>query len=342
MSFHRVALHKLLLDNLPESATRVLSGKAVTSIETHKEGVKVTCADESVHEGSIVVGADGANSSVRRCMARSAVKQEPFTTSYRALYGTSHLNSGMKLDTLYEMHGDKCSIQVIPMAGMQQFVIYERLPKSTKGSIRYSEEEKNKFAEEYGDFHITPTLKFKDIWATCSWSFMSGLEEGIAETWHGDRVVLIGDSVHKMTPNVGLGLNSGLQSAVVLTNGLRRLLLSELEPDTESLNQVFIDYHNLRRKNATNTEALSGLYTRVVAWNNPVWKVVDQYIAPKLNGDIVLLDHILAPLVAKQDNTLEFLDENNFQSGRVPWRQGRRTCTSSGTIGKDDVSRQPI
>lgn len=325
MCFRRPHLHKFLYDSLPDRETRVLGGKDLASIETTADGVRVTCKDDSVYEGSIVIGADGANSAVRRQLAKALADEklaEPFTTSYRALYGVSTCTKDIDFRTVYEMHGDKTTIQLIPGDGIAMFLAYQRLPETTNQSVRYTDEEKEAFAAEIGDIHISETVQFKDIWREQTWSYASGLEEGIAEKWYGERTVLVGDTVHKMTPNVGLGLNNGWQSAVVLTNGLRRLLQKNLEPSTEALNQVFKEYQGIRMKSASNTAGISGLYTRVVAWNNPVWKFADQYVTKYIGGDCKLLEILILPLV-KQGYTLEFLNEENFTTGKVAWGRPR-------------------
>lgn len=324
MCFHRPKLHEYLYNTLPEHESRIISNVEVTAIETTADGVKVSCKDGTVHEGSIVVGSDGVNSSVRKYIARGDEKHaEPFTTAYRALYGCSSWTKGLDSQTLYEMHGDKTSIQVIPGPDMAMFVVYERLPTTTKGSKRYTEDEKLEFAKTVEDLSVSEDIKFKDIWSETTWSYFSGLEEGVAPSWFGDRAVLIGDTVHKMTPNVGLGLNSGWQSAAVLTNGLHELLSKTPEPSTDALNQVFKDYQGIRKKNASDMNGISGLYTRVVAWDNPLWKLADQYITPYIGGDCALLDLLLVPLVAKQGNTLSFADENHYKVGKTPWKNGQ-------------------
>ncbi|KUI56260.1 2-heptyl-3-hydroxy-4(1H)-quinolone synthase [Cytospora mali] len=328
MCFHRPKLHEYLYESLPEHESRILSNQAVSSIDKTADGVTVTCQDGTVHEGSIVIGADGVNSAVRSHMFMTQIDPkfaEPFTTSYRALYGCSTWTSDLDPHTLYEMHGDKISIQIIPGPEMAMFVVYERLPTTVKGSKRYTDEEKQEFAKTLEDFHISEKVKFGDIWGTTEWSFFSGLEEGVAEKWYTDRAVLVGDTVHKMTPNVGLGLNSGWQSAAILTNGLRKLLGSNPDPSTEELNKVFQEYQEIRKKNASDMSGISGLYTRVVAWDNPLWKLADQYVNPYIGGDCALLDLLVVPLVAKQGNTLDFLDENNYKVGKTPWKKGRTT-----------------
>lgn len=325
MCFHRPKFLEFLYKSLPNGETRVLGGKKLDTIETTAEGVRVTCKDGSVHEGSIVVGADGVNSATRKQLAKSLSDEklaEPYTTAYRGLYGCATWTEDTIPATISEMHGNKTTIQLIPAKGILMFLAYQRLPTTTKGSVRYSEEDKQAFAKEVADIHVTETLTFKDIWDKTYWSYASGLEEGLAERWYGDRVVLVGDTVHKMTPNIGLGLNSGWQSAALLTNKLRQLLQKNPEPSTEALNSIFREYQGTRMKDASDMVDMSGLYTRVVAWNNPVWKFADQYVTKYIGGDCMLLDLLMIPMV-KKGLTLDFVNEDNFKSGTTAWVKGR-------------------
>lgn len=323
-----------LYDQLPERESRMLPGKALETIETTADGVRVTCKDGSVHEGSIVVGADGVNSTVRKHLAtqlNDAKLAEPFTTSYRGLFGWSTLPEAIKPHHIYELHGDKVTIQVIPGQEKAMYLVYERLPTSSKQSLRYSDEEKEAFAAKYADFHVSETVRFGDIWAQSKWSFVSGLEEGLADKWYGDRIVLVGDTVHKMTPNIGLGLNSGWQSAAILTNCLRKVLQRSLAPTTEELREVFKEYQGIRKKDASDMVGISGLYTRVVAWNNPVWKFVDQYMTNPIGGDCKLLDLLMVPMVRK-GNTLDFLNENHYRTGTATWAKGQTVVEKDAAL----------
>lgn len=68
MLIDRAALLRLLWESLPGREARVHAGKEVVYVETHGRGVRVTCADGSVEEGSVVVGCDGVRGVVRRAV----------------------------------------------------------------------------------------------------------------------------------------------------------------------------------------------------------------------------------------------------------------------------------
>lgn len=55
---------------------------------------------------------------------------------------------------------------------------------------------------EYADFHFTDKITLRDLMDnTTSISYLP-LEEANHEFWSWGRVVCVGDSIHKMTPNV--------------------------------------------------------------------------------------------------------------------------------------------
>ncbi|KAG9322236.1 hypothetical protein KVV02_001976 [Mortierella alpina] len=64
----RPSLYKLLLSRIPSE--RIITGKRVCDLEQNRDGVLVRCTDTSVYMADILVGADGAYSSVRRCLYR--------------------------------------------------------------------------------------------------------------------------------------------------------------------------------------------------------------------------------------------------------------------------------
>lgn len=56
---------------LEDRRDRVLVNKKTVNVENLPDGVRVHCADGSVYEGDLVVGADGVRSTVRQAMWKS-------------------------------------------------------------------------------------------------------------------------------------------------------------------------------------------------------------------------------------------------------------------------------
>lgn len=64
----RQVVLKVLYDHLADQQDRILVGKKVIKVENLHGKVKVHCADHSVFDGDLVVGADGVRSIVRQQM----------------------------------------------------------------------------------------------------------------------------------------------------------------------------------------------------------------------------------------------------------------------------------
>lgn len=312
----------MLVDHLPDE-TRLHFNKHIKSIETNSHGVKVTSEDGTIHEASIIIGADGVHSTIRQLMNSQlpTPPPSPMTTSYVGLFGSCELLPDFEHGILCETHGDKYTLQFSRHHTRAFFFIYHRLAKATTERHHFTDDVKEELVAQYAEIHVTATYKFKDAWDAMIWSHMAHLEEGLVDKWHGanGRIVLIGDAVHKMTPNAGLGFNSGVQSAAALTNALRGILLRDSKNvDSKALEDAFESYQDLRKPHAKKTIDLSALYTRVVAWDNPVWKLADRYIMPYVNGDVLLLKLLVSGLI-KDGVVLDFVGEENFKEGRVKW-----------------------
>jgi len=327
MLLHRQGLLDLLYRRLPEKETRVLTNKKVVSIETQADGVRVRCDDGSTEEGSIVIGCDGVHSRVRQIMRdlslRSSAKvrdsESPMVAQYQVLAG--HLNRIPHLPPgrLWEVRDTRFSMQIFMLEDEGWFLVYRQLQKPATQSTRYTDEDAEAFANEIMDRPINDEgMKFRDLWEVRKWIRLLNVEEGLVQTWHHDRIVLVGDSVHKMAPNAGLGFNQGWQGVVVLTNLLRRLLLTDPHPDTKSLTKVFEAYKAGTQSMAADSSWLSKFYLRATSWHNTMYKIAD-CIGPYVGGDELLFRMLASPIV-KGGNILDFVPESGHKAGRFKWK----------------------
>ncbi|KAK2069430.1 hypothetical protein P8C59_004014 [Phyllachora maydis] len=340
MLFSRSALLDLLARRLPGAAARIKTGKTVVRIESDQAAVAVHCADGSVERGSIVIGCDGVHSRVRSLMDELAAarrkepqpqpqpQRSPMRSSYQALVGYAPRPAGLEPATVYEARcGAGSSFHVLTGPTEAYFFAYHRLAAPTTERRRYGDTETAALAEKMRDGHITEDVRFGHLWDQRTWSVLTDLQEGNSRTWWYERVVLVGDAVHKMTPNAGFSMNTGWQGVVELTNRLRTVVRrcegkehGEAEgPTVEELAQeVFSPYQRGREAVAKHNLFCSGVYTRVSAWQNWVLRLAD-WVAPYLGGDVLLLNMLASPMVRK-GITLDFIEERNHRTGKMPWR----------------------
>ncbi|KAM3156549.1 FAD-dependent monooxygenase sdnN [Botrytis cinerea] len=330
--FHRAELLQAIYQGLrPEDKSRVLTNKKITSIESDKAGVRVHCTDGSTYEGSIVIGADGVHSQTRQLMRSLALQtspgdtvndEEPFTTEYRTMWCSFPKPENSEIGLGSSTDGSNASVQYLTSTDRAWIFIYEHLERPTKKRAWYSQEDVEAFAAKHAEMPINDHLKVKDVFAKKYHAGMANLEEGIIEHWSWERIVLVGDAAHKFTPNHGQGLNNGIQDAVVLVNELHRCIASVGASDQPSKGELSIAF---QRYQSTRTEYVktdynhSATVTRMSAWPNLWYRLLDRYIIPLIPGfDNMIMNYFAAPHIA-QGQILEFIHSEEPFKGKVPW-----------------------
>lgn len=63
---------------------------------------------------------------------------------------------------------------------------------------RFSERDADVICKMVANVKVTQDVVFGDIYATRTTAIMTPLVEGLSTNWHSNRMVLVGDSVHKV------------------------------------------------------------------------------------------------------------------------------------------------
>ncbi|KAG0241699.1 hypothetical protein BGW41_005574 [Actinomortierella wolfii] len=209
--FSRPDLIKILRSRVPDH--KVHMGKKLTLIEQDLEKVTLTFADGTTATGDIAVGADGGYSATRQ--------------------------------HLYKWLDDK---DVLPAAdkGPMTFGFYNLLVTESND---WGTDATDAMIEEVREFSAPFGGKMKDYIDATPRENISRvkLEEKMFRTWYGGRVVLIGDSCHKMVPSAGQGAVNAMQDSVALANNLYDL---PDRPTMEDLRIAFSSYYEERYPNA--------------------------------------------------------------------------------------------
>ncbi|KAI0602496.1 hypothetical protein F4775DRAFT_245446 [Biscogniauxia sp. FL1348] len=300
--FHRAHLVEVLYDELDDKAkSRILTNKKVIDIRSDEKGVSVRCADGTVYDGSMVIGADGAHSCVRKSMRQLALEnsatadvnpEQPWTYKYRTMWLTFPQPTELESGTLMEAHGSDASVQLLVADGRAWMFAYERIKEEERPTERmsYTQADVEAFAAKWGHVGPTPALKVRDAFALRYHAGMADLEEGMLEHYHWGRLVLAGDSAHKVTPNAGRGLNGAIQDSVSLTNELQRLLTSSggqlgeggAQANLEALGVAFGRYQKVRQQVFRDDLSISSHVTRMSAWENGFLWFLDRWVMPTL------------------------------------------------------------
>ncbi|KAJ3542814.1 hypothetical protein NM208_g3898 [Fusarium decemcellulare] len=331
VAFHRADLIEAMYNGLPVSAKeRVLTNKKLVDIEASETGVRVICADGSLYEGSIVIGADGVHSKTRHIMRQMALKddprrdwdpEEPFVANYRVLFGAFPTPSDPGLG--YDTQAQDKSITYLSGSERSWFFLCDKLPKPTTERVSYTKEDIEAQYNEFADFHLTETTKVKDVWPRMLGAGMTNLEEGIAKHWSLSRMVLVGDACHKFTVQLGLGFNNGVQDIVVLCNNLRDAVCAAPDgnPDASTLTQVFEAYEAVRKSSASSLMAdftHSATETRMHGWATWRYYILGRFLTVPKFMENLGVKFVIAPEVLKAQ-VLDYVSKEEPFTGKLSW-----------------------
>ncbi|CAI4217270.1 unnamed protein product [Parascedosporium putredinis] len=282
---------------------------------------RVTCADGSIYEGDLVLGADGVHSIVRRIMRAQLLASDPapapasadidpenpFTTYYRTMW--------------FSFPAPRLASRAPPPTPTPT-----KLDHPTTERRSYSEQERAQYWRLFRDLAVTDKYKVGDLYPTRYSDGMANLEEGVLRRWHHGRIVLAGDACHKATPNLGLGFNNGLQDVVALVNRLHPLLSSpslapehaDAKPDAQALDVALAGYQTARMLLAPDDHYISSVVTRLWAWHNTIYWFLDRYLLPILPGMDAWVANASAQAECKGE-VLDYIPADEPFVGKVPW-----------------------
>ncbi|GAW11301.1 hypothetical protein ANO14919_006440 [Xylariales sp. No.14919] len=327
MNFSRPMLIQTLLDGLDaNSRSKIRTSTGIRDIEMTKNGVRVHLTSGGFEDGSIVIGADGVHSRTREIMQRLAEEagegfakeEEPIVANYQILYGRAKRVPKVRVGNFYETHGTYRSSQVSADEKRMHFGIYRKLPTpTTELKKEYSKEEVAEFVEDFSDVMVMPNLSFPELYENCEWTRLANQHEGLMKHWYYGRVVLAGDSCAQMTAAVGMGVNTGIQSAVLLVNKIQKLLASDSNPGTETLGRAFEEYQNTRREEAGMICDVAAKTIRINTWDSYMSWFLGDVIFPRMMSDEKLMTKAGLSFV-RGAYKFDFI-QADLKSGKIPW-----------------------
>lgn len=297
-------------------------------IQSNENGVKVFCEDGSVYEGDLVLGADGVNSKTRQIVRNLALQANPnaewdpelpYTSNYRCMWASFPRRTASGEG--YETQSKDMSIMYLSGKDRGWIFLYEKLPEPTKERAFYTDEDVKAMAGRFADFHLDETMTVKDVFAERMTSGMSDLQEGVCNNWGWGRIVLAGDSIHKVCPNAGLGYQNGIQDVVSLINHLRKLVTSSEpsnRPSVSALEAMYETYKTERWAPVGRDASISASVTRIHAWANLWYYLIARFLLVPNFIDDLKANWQIAP-AARAALTFNFLDAEEPFTGRVAW-----------------------
>jgi 2-polyprenyl-6-methoxyphenol hydroxylase-like FAD-dependent oxidoreductase len=207
---HRARLLEALLGSVPRETIRF--GTALRNVEILPDRVRVTVDSGEILEADLLVGADGIRSEIRRRLFEDA---RPLYMGYRSHRFVVENAAGVSHFT--DLLGRGQRIGLVPISKTRLYVWttfnspYESGPAF--GDI-------DGFRDYFGQFTDRRVRRVFATLALLDEVITTDVEEVRLPRWVGERTVLLGDSAHAMTPNIGQGAGMAMEDAAVLAEEL--------------------------------------------------------------------------------------------------------------------------
>lgn len=239
-SMSRSSLYGALRDEAVRRGVRVEHGKRLVSAEDTGTGVRVRFDDGTEAEGDLLIGADGLRSVVRQAIDPDAPRAR-----YVPLLNTGGYARGVTVDaepgTMHMIIGKRCFLGYVvhPDGTVWWFANPPQANELSRDELAAitSEQWRAQLIKLF-EGEDTPAVRLiehtPEIFAGWNtYDFPS------VPRWHNDRMIIIGDAAHAMSPAAGQGASQAIEDAVVLAKCLRDL------PDIPA---AFAEYEGLRRE----------------------------------------------------------------------------------------------
>ncbi|KAI8350186.1 hypothetical protein B0O80DRAFT_489067 [Mortierella sp. GBAus27b] len=302
----RARMYELLLGQIP--AHHISFGINVVRTEEHHGRVHIYCSDNTKYEADLLVGSDGAFSTIRQSLYNRLddlgllpkVDSENVDAGHVNVIGVtvprdsdkypqlkdkfSHLTStldpkGERAWSTITVSGHQICWQLVARLSAsdskaQQFHNPEWEPESIEVVCKDFEDSPCPLGGTMGDIiNDTPKLQISKVY----------LRERVFKTWYHGRTVLIGDACHTMIPGAGIGAIHALHDAVVLANSIYSMKDSSLQSITSAFEEYYAQRHH----------SLESHFKRSKTWmltgQSPSGRVLSQHpaLSPSSTGAVI-------------------------------------------------------
>lgn len=211
VAMSRTRLQQALLESLGQD---VELGRDVESYEPDRGSVRVRLADGGVALGTLLIGADGLHSRVRRAMLGDTPLRYSGQTSWRAIVRAPFVNR----DRVTETWGASRRFGVVPIGGDE---VYWFAVADAPAGGRDGHDVRDVLARMFSGWHapVEALIAATDPTAILRTDIA---DRAPVDRWTDGRVALLGDAAHPMTPNLGMGGCQAIEDAVVLADAIAR------------------------------------------------------------------------------------------------------------------------
>ncbi|MFG1792517.1 FAD-dependent oxidoreductase [Nocardia sp. NPDC049149] len=286
----RAQLYRVLRDEAIRRGLRIEYGKRLsTATSTAGGGVVATFDDGSESEGELLIGADGAHSTVRG-LIDAAAPEAQYTGATMVCGYTRHSPVPTEPATYRIVYGRRVAFVYITDPDGQTWW-FTNIPGPQRGNT-----EDGVSASEYWQQQAidcvagdnTPAAEF--IRSTADVVAVTAYHLPRLPAWHTRNMIVVGDAAHAAIPQAGHGASMAMEDSVVLAQCLR---------DLPTIEAAFAAYDRLRRPRVTRAMVTSARMSKAAT---PVGRI------PSL-----LRDHVLLKLLkGRTANTADWLTDHHI------------------------------
>lgn len=208
----RQKLLQILHDRV-QHKERILCRSKVSSVEQLENAnggyaIRATTTDGVVHEGDIIVGADGIRSAIRQEMRRLAGPSEwdqeeesRVPCYYQCNFGiAANVEGWPERRETFTMGQGQCFLTASGPDNKCYWFLFNKLSETEYGDgiARYTAEDEAAMVKKFSHLKITETITFGQIYEKRLASTLTSLHDFIFKKWYHGRMILIGDSAHKV------------------------------------------------------------------------------------------------------------------------------------------------
>ena len=203
---HRAHLHDVLFNGVPPGVVRFSSAvRRMTPEGVETEGGATFAAD-------VVVGADGIHSPVRRALFGEVKPRYMGYRSHRMV-----VDNVCRVENFTELLGRGQRIGLVPISRERIYIWTTFNSPREPAPVLASADA---FRRQFAQFTDPRVVALFAQLRSPEEIITTEVEELVQEHWAKGRAVLLGDSVHAMTPNIGQGAGMAMEDAAVLAEEL--------------------------------------------------------------------------------------------------------------------------
>lgn len=221
---HRGEFQKVLVDALPAGALQL--GRSCVGATEHSDGVHVEFADGTTVDADLLVGADGIHSRLQGLVARALAPVSEGIMAYRGLIPAERVQGIADLNASSMWLGPRQSFLAYPVSAGKLLNIVAFVPTNLNVTESWSAPgDLTELAAAYRDWDPRVPEIIGAMDSTFRWGIYD--REPLSR-WSTDRITLLGDSAHAVTPHLGQGANQAIEDAMTLAVVLRDARPGEL------------------------------------------------------------------------------------------------------------------